>query len=76
MAGDDDIEAEAGPRPSKNRCPRCGHRVTWGQAQASFGRMIRKGFTAEEAKQHSPICSKCVTAIGREHAASESHVAR
>jgi ribosomal protein S27AE len=51
----------------KNSCSRCGQWMTWAQARSSFDRMIRKGFTPEEAKQQSPICGKCIATIGKAH---------
>ena len=44
-------------------CSRCTTPMTWAKQRSSFGRMISKGFTPDEAKKQSPICSKCVTMI-------------
>jgi hypothetical protein len=60
----------AGCSCRKNRCTRCGEEQTWATTRASFGRMMRKGFTVEAAKQHSPICSRCVTQVARENKAA------
>ena len=41
----------------------CTTPMNWAQQRSSFGRMVGKGFTLDEAKKQSPICSKCVTMI-------------
>jgi hypothetical protein len=44
-------------------CLNCGlgYGVTWEQQRRQFGRLIRRGFTAEQAKKILPRCQKCVT---------------
>jgi hypothetical protein len=45
-----------------NACTHCGIDVTWAQSRAQYGRLIRKGFTPEDARSRSPICGQCVSA--------------
>ncbi len=49
-------------------CSRCNHtELTWSEQRREFARLIQGGFTPEEAKQHMPLCGKCVTMVVREN---------
>jgi hypothetical protein len=48
------------------KCTACGYpTLTWAEARTSYGRLIRSGFTAEEAKTASPRCRRCASSILR-----------
>ena len=49
-----------------NKCRRCLVSLTWGNAKAQYGRMIRRGLTPEKAKALSPCCQKCTTIVLQE----------
>ena len=44
-----------------NPCQGCGYRITWADQRRQFGRAIRHGLTADEAKALMPRCQKCLT---------------
>ena len=57
------VRADA--RPAQLQCLNCGRYQTWADTRVQLGRMIRKGFTPDEAKRRSPICGKCVTRLAK-----------
>ncbi len=56
---------------SKTRCRQCGQLITWAEQRTQFGRLLRRGWTAGQAKAVLPRCQKCLTWLLRELAASE-----
>lgn len=42
-------------------CLRCGRPMTWAQQRQQFGRLLRRGFSIEHAKQLNPRCQTCMT---------------
>lgn len=58
-----DEEQRARRATPTNKCSRCGQPLTWAAVRVQFGRMIRRGLTAEEAKKYSPRCGKCTTIL-------------
>ena len=44
-----------------DQCLRCNQQMTWAEQRRQFGRLIRYGWTPEEAKRLTPRCQKCVT---------------
>jgi hypothetical protein len=42
-------------------CRRCGYKITWAAQRAQFGRLIRLGFSSEQAKGMQPRCQTCMT---------------
>lgn len=55
-------------RPPRRRdcCQRCGHEITWAESRRQWGRLVRAGLDATEAKSLQPRCQKCSTAYLRE----------
>jgi hypothetical protein len=53
------------------KCLGCGWtKMTWREQRQQYGRAIRRGLSADEAKKLMPRCQKCVTEIlgnGRPH---------
>jgi hypothetical protein len=42
-------------------CLGCKFKLTWEQQRRHFGRLMRLGFTIEQAKAATPRCQKCMT---------------
>jgi hypothetical protein len=40
--------------------------MTWDEQRHSYGRMMKAGLTADEAKKDSPLCKKCTSILLRE----------
>jgi hypothetical protein len=40
--------------------------MTWDEQRRSYGRMIRSGLTADQAKRRSPLCGRCTSILLRE----------
>jgi SOS response regulatory protein OraA/RecX len=55
----DDTMIEA--RRTVTVCLRCHYPMTWEQQRRQFGRLMRKGFTKDEAKAALPRCQICMT---------------
>jgi hypothetical protein len=43
------------------RCIDCKYSVTWREQRRQFARLLRRGFTVEEAKAATPRCQVCTT---------------
>ena len=50
-------------RVKTHACLDCGREVTWQERRRQFGRVMRAGLTAEEAKALTPRCQKCMTLV-------------
>ena len=43
------------------RCHDCGCPITWAAQRKQYGRLMRLGFTPDQATVGMPRCQKCVT---------------
>lgn len=46
---------------ASSRCLGCDYRMTWAARRRQYGRLLRRGFSADQAKAAMPRCQKCVT---------------
>jgi hypothetical protein len=45
------------------KCLDCHNPMTWTSQPEQVARLVKRGFTADEAKQLMPRCQKCVTEL-------------
>lgn len=48
-----------------NMCLDCGYPMTWDAERRQFGRLLKRGLVADEAKRLLPRCQKCITQLLR-----------
>lgn len=53
------------PARPKTVCLQCGYSITWATQRQQFGRLMRKGFSVEDARKLLPRCQVCLTATLR-----------
>ena len=55
-----------------SRCLACDSPMTWRDQRRQFARLLERGFTADEAKQLTPRCQKCMTILLRERTTTDA----
>jgi len=43
------------------RCERCGKPMTWAMQRVQYGRILKRGYSKNDAKELAKQCQKCVT---------------
>ena len=52
---------KAPPALASKRCKGCRAPMTWAATRVQWGRLVGAGATPSEAREHMPLCQKCVT---------------
>ena len=54
-------DAPVGVGPRRISCRACRVRLTWAACRVKYGRALRRGLSAAQAKAAGPRCQRCMT---------------